>query len=233
MEARRAPLSSFGSASDLSVLSGPCLQCRRSADHLHRRQGLWSDLRVLDRIAIRTLGLRADVRLPFTRLAGCLGDPWSASRLWALWTIPTGNVLLRPGPSFQRIKPVGRDLHRRRLWPWLGVPFRIVFRCFGVSEQTSGPLQHTFGGGLGSPLSCACFGHVRQSCLRPFGPTLAPDLDTHDRWIVASQTEDKTDVKTGSGGGREGSLRASASHTPQRARRPILSRGSPPNLTIR
>ena len=101
---------------------------------------------------------------------------------------------------------LGHDLRRRRLGPWLYVPFGTVLRCLRARGQTWGSLLHTLGGGLGVLSSRACFWHVGQSCLRPFGPSLAPDIDAHNRWIMASQTGDKTERQDRKRRGKRGVL---------------------------
>lgn len=101
---------------------------------------------------------------------------------------------------------LGHDLRRRRLGPWLYVPFRTVLRCLRARGQTWGSLLHTLGGGLGVLSSHACFWHVGQSCLQPFGPSLAPDIDTHNRWIMASQAGDKTERQDQKRRGKRGVL---------------------------
>lgn len=76
----------------------------------------------------------------------------------------------------------------------LGCLFRseLSFGTLGHAGRLGGH-RHTLGGGLGVLSSLACLWHVGQSCLRPFDPTLAPDIDTHNRWIMASQKGDKTE----------------------------------------
>jgi len=111
---------------------------------------------------------------------------------------------------------LGHDLHRRRRGPWLYVPFRTDFRHLAARGQTSGSLSHTFGYGrvvLGRSHAFGTSGNLR---LQPLGLALALVFDTHNRGImgIAGRGQDKTS-RPKSVGEREGSLRASASHTPQ------------------